>query len=245
MGNTIKSIKLELKDGYYEGKIKITNEQMMFHGYGSMLYKDGSKYKGYYKNNKYHGLGTFVNPYRMMYEGFWNNNELNEGKILHGESIYLGKIKNYSPHGSGKLLFSNKNIYLGNFVRGSISGYGLLYNPDNHQCYTGYWEKNKPIGSGTVLIHDNIGAKKIKVINGKSSKSHITIQECYNPFDNQITENIKENDRLICNICFDGEKTIMFLPCNHISCCMNCSEQLIKCPICNVKIKKKINFFLT
>jgi len=248
MGNTLRTVSIELKNGDYEGKIKIIRNKIIFHGYGSMKYSDGSRYEGNYKNNQYSGPGTYVDQYRIMFEGWWDNNELKEGQILHGDNIYVGKIKNLAPHGTGKLLFKNKNVYLGNFVKGSISGYGLLYNPINHQCYTGYWEKNKPIGIGSMLIHDEISAKKIKVING--AHKTIVVDTCNNPFSISTalnTTNFDNNndDKLICNICYDNDKSIMFIPCNHITSCTNCSDKLNKCPICNKKIKKKINFFLT
>ena len=36
-----------------------------------------------------------------------------------------------------------------------------------------------------------------------------------------------------CVVCFAAARAILFLPCRHSVCCVNCARQLIKCPLCN------------
>jgi len=42
-----------------------------------------------------------------------------------------------------------------------------------------------------------------------------------------------------CNICFDNEKDIIFVPCGHFCCCSNCYSQLKEkvCIMCRNEIK--------
>ena len=44
----------------------------------------------------------------------------------------------------------------------------------------------------------------------------------------------KENDPeiIICVVCTVNYKTVLFSPCNHISCCSECSVRMQVCPIC-------------
>eukprot|EP01118_Nematostelium_gracile_P007817 TRINITY_DN2567_c0_g2_i7.p1 TRINITY_DN2567_c0_g2~~TRINITY_DN2567_c0_g2_i7.p1 ORF type:complete len:366 (-),score=84.12 TRINITY_DN2567_c0_g2_i7:93-1190(-) len=45
--------------------------------------------------------------------------------------------------------------------------------------------------------------------------------------------------------CQCGEKkNVMALPCSHLACCQNCSDDLIDCPRCDIKIEQKLNFIL-
>mmetsp|Transcript_55217 Transcript_55217/g.98296 ORF Transcript_55217/g.98296 Transcript_55217/m.98296 type:complete len:331 (-) Transcript_55217:429-1421(-) len=36
-----------------------------------------------------------------------------------------------------------------------------------------------------------------------------------------------------CVICYAAARSILFLPCRHSVCCVNCARQLTKCPLCN------------
>ena len=47
-----------------------------------------------------------------------------------------------------------------------------------------------------------------------------------------------------CGICLNYEKTIAFMPCGHIYCCVLCSASLNKCPMCRADIIGKIKIYL-
>lgn len=49
-----------------------------------------------------------------------------------------------------------------------------------------------------------------------------------------------------CVICFDNNKAILFLPCNHLCCCYEChlKHNFETCPICRTKIISKRTIFL-
>lgn len=52
------------------------------------------------------------------------------------------------------------------------------------------------------------------------------------------------DDDMICVICQEAAKKILFLPCKHICTCKACSSTLEKCPICRVRAKKKVEVYL-
>jgi len=49
-------------------------------GKGTMLFKNGNKYTGQWKNGKFHGNGTFTFSYGKELTGKWKNGELVEEK---------------------------------------------------------------------------------------------------------------------------------------------------------------------
>ena len=42
-----------------------------------------------------------------------------------------------------------------------------------------------------------------------------------------------------CKICMDREVGVVFVPCGHIACCVECGENFSYCPICRSEIKLK------
>ena len=40
----------------------------------------------------------------------------------------------------------------------------------------------------------------------------------------------------ICTICFDNERSILFLPCGHFICCEVCVANFKECPVCRREI---------
>ena len=42
-----------------------------------------------------------------------------------------------------------------------------------------------------------------------------------------------------CKICMDKEVGVVFIPCGHITCCVECGESFSHCPICRREIELK------
>ncbi|XP_041845963.1 E3 ubiquitin-protein ligase XIAP isoform X2 [Melanotaenia boesemani] len=47
-----------------------------------------------------------------------------------------------------------------------------------------------------------------------------------------------------CKICMDRDISIVFIPCGHLVSCKQCSDSLVKCPICCQAIKQKIRTYI-
>ena len=69
------------KDGAKEFEGEFYNDQ--YSGKGTYHYKDGTKYVGLFKNNKFDGLGTKFNPNgTKIHEGLWKEGEFVEEKAV-------------------------------------------------------------------------------------------------------------------------------------------------------------------
>lgn len=59
------------------------------------------------------------------------------------------------------------------------------------------------------------------------------------------TSNSESNfDQSKCKICYVNEVQMLFLPCQHIMSCVDCSLVLKQCGVCRLDIKEKIRIFL-
>ncbi|XP_018331076.1 death-associated inhibitor of apoptosis 2 [Agrilus planipennis] len=61
---------------------------------------------------------------------------------------------------------------------------------------------------------------------------------------------LEEENRLLkearlCKICMDFEVGIVFLPCGHLTTCVNCAPNLKNCPVCRSAIKATVRTFLS
>ncbi|XP_076821513.1 E3 ubiquitin-protein ligase XIAP-like isoform X1 [Clavelina lepadiformis] len=52
-------------------------------------------------------------------------------------------------------------------------------------------------------------------------------------------------DERICKVCLDKEADVVFIPCGHICCCIECTHALRTCPICREKIEKALRTYMS
>ena len=57
-------------------------------------------------------------------------------------------------------------------------------------------------------------------------------------------ENREFSDRILCGICCENKREVLFLGCGHIYCCIQCSLKLKTCPIDQKPIQKRHKFNL-
>lgn len=155
---------------------------------GTILYTDGTKYVGALSILEWNGTGTFFDKNGDEYFcAFWDNirqsNENFEVILKRGERRILGKFKNgefvlehliYTgeknhldlPHGKGKLIRENGDVYEGDFVNGSFHGKGKyiwnsaardplfaqMYN--DLREYEGDYVNGERHGYGKMKLHD-------------------------------------------------------------------------------------------
>merc|ERR1719244_790460 len=58
-------------------------------------------------------------------------------------------------------------------------------------------------------------------------------------------ENARLKEQRTCKICMDGEVGVVFLPCGHLCCCVNCAPSLKDCPVCRSTIQGTVRTFLS
>jgi len=107
-------------------------------GESKMKWKDGSVYKGLFKNNKMHGKGTF---------SFANGNE------------YVGQMINDNIEGEGTMTYSNKDQYIGQWKNCKRNGKGTFTTTDKKEnttsTYVCQWKDDKKDGHGTYSKKHN------------------------------------------------------------------------------------------
>ncbi|CAG9331807.1 unnamed protein product [Blepharisma stoltei] len=163
---------VELEDGsIYEGEWNELGEK---HGLGVEIGQDGSKYVGYFKNNKKAGNGRFISADGELYEGefkrgqpsgngvlqkpdgsryegsFRNGTPYGKGKEkLEDGSIFEGEFKNGQKNGTGIIRWENGNVFEGEFKNDIIEGYGVFTWAEGKK-YEGEWKDSLMHGHGVL-----------------------------------------------------------------------------------------------
>lgn len=60
-----------------------------------------------------------------------------------------------------------------------------------------------------------------------------------------LEENRTLKDQRTCKVCMDGEVNIVFLPCGHLVCCVNCAPALRNCAVCRSLIRGTVRTYLS
>ncbi len=134
-----------------------------------MVYPDGSKYDGQWKNGERSGQGKYVSREGDMFEGEWKEDNLN-GKgtsILINGNKYEGEWKDGTYSGYGTYIFSGGVKFEGQWEDGDKSGKGEETYP-NGDKYKGEWKNDKLNGHGTYFWPDGSRYEN-QYINGESN----------------------------------------------------------------------------
>ncbi|XP_067674541.1 baculoviral IAP repeat-containing protein 7-B-like [Haliotis asinina] len=63
--------------------------------------------------------------------------------------------------------------------------------------------------------------------------------------DSLLEENERLKQQTMCKICLDKEVSIVFLPCGHLVCCVECAPALRKCPMCRANIRGTVKAYMS
>lgn len=122
-------------------------------GYGEIVLKNGDSYKGDWVNGLFQGEGIYTyHQEGATYEGQWYEG-LQDGVGYYRSKIfaYKGEWEDGWMNGYGKMVFSNKDEYIGNFVENKFYGEGL-YLFHNGDKYEGEFIDGKFNGLGTFTF---------------------------------------------------------------------------------------------
>jgi hypothetical protein len=103
----------------------------------------------------------YENENGYIYEGNYTENFImnGSGKMTYSnKNVYEGEFYNDKFSGSGKMTYSNKNVYEGEFYNDKFSGYGN-YHENNYITYSGLWKNGMKNGFFTINFY---GQDKIK-----------------------------------------------------------------------------------
>ena len=182
-------LKFNENKSIYKGMWNINGEK---EGFGVLIDKDGNKYIGGWKEDKFNGYGRIISKNGEYYEGEWVNGVMEgNGKYNNKEYTYIGNFKNNKFNGKGKIKYNNGMIYEGNFENGYKEGKGKLIFEDGSyyegnfklnnyeegkfkfkdgRYYSGKWLNNNMEGEGKFNWEKNIyyrGEYKNNMRNGK------------------------------------------------------------------------------
>ena len=123
-------------------------------GYGTIEWKDGSKYQGEFKDNQINGYGMIKYP----------NNK-----------FYQGEVKNAKMEGFGEFFWKNEKRYIGNYKNDKRNGFGIYIfkddkpqSPiniktkkrssliDNFCAYIGFWKNGNMDGFGIIVNRQEV-----------------------------------------------------------------------------------------
>ncbi|CAJ1016778.1 putative MORN repeat [Leishmania utingensis] len=104
----------------------------MRHGYGRMVYPDGSRYIGWWVHGKRSGKGRYVYADGSSYDGTWVKDEKHGGGTYHllDGSSFIGAF-HHNEFVSGEWRLASGTVrYIGNFEKGAPVGAGVYV----HRC---------------------------------------------------------------------------------------------------------------
>lgn len=136
----------ENKAVYYGERSLSTNQR---HGRGIQIWVDGSKFEGYWKNDKANIKGKLTHADGDIYEGEWFDDKAHGyGVYIHTDGAkYEGFWKEDKQDGQGKETWPDSACYEGEYKQGKKSGYGVFKWADGSQ-YQGYFFDNNIHGKG-------------------------------------------------------------------------------------------------
>ena len=59
--------------------------------------------------------------------------------------------------------------------------------------------------------------------------------------DKEVPKEAKDEN--FCKICWDNPANCVFLECGHMMTCIDCSKQIVECPVCRQNIVRKVRVF--
>jgi uncharacterized protein (TIGR02145 family) len=205
-----------LNNGFSETGDKLFSEGTfrngLLTGNGRRGYMDAENssyfvYQGEFKNGIMQGIGKIkvenkYAPVSLTIDGTWENNEATSGILkkevrmdIDGGPVikthYEGPIKNYEPHGIGKLKDSDGTIYEGEFSEGYYNGMGVLTMSGDK--YEGTFidgtfvngkitYKNRNIYEGECINYQPTGKGKMTLASGKVMQGNFENGEYVKPF---------------------------------------------------------------
>ena len=141
---------IELDTGaVYTGEWNSLGER---HGRGVQIWSDGSRYEGYWENDKANGRGRLIHADGDVYEGEWMDDKAHGlGEYTHTDgATYKGYWTDDKQHGHGIEHWPDGAKYEGEYKSGKKQGFGVFVWADGSQ-FKGEFLDNNISGNGTYL----------------------------------------------------------------------------------------------
>ena len=152
----------------YTGSLKYYNGIPMFEGNGTMVFYDGTRYIGQFRQNNFNGPGVLQQSNGKIISGLFLNGNIAYGTIKFTKgytasgqknyfenTIYTGEIIGFSANGQGKVKSEIDGITIGTFKDDLLNGYGDCTIAVTNYSFKGIFKDGKKNGYGE--IYDNNG----------------------------------------------------------------------------------------
>jgi hypothetical protein len=171
----------------YEGELK----NGLFEGMGIYFWSDGSAYSGQWKGGLKHGQGILLNSYGTTTAGYWKDNNYYGTTPPPTETVVTpvvptptvtptatttGCVSGDCDNGFGKYIYSDGDVYEGNFFLSYRHGFGK-YTYAEGDMYDGIWSWNVRTGLGYYKWpsgNQYIGYWKDNNMEGLGTKYHVS-----------------------------------------------------------------------
>jgi hypothetical protein len=122
-------------------------------GVGTLIFPDGGKYLGNFKQQVRQGTGRLITAQGDEYLGnFHQNRKHGQGTMRYANgNIYEGNWNADEPEGVGEMRFANGDRYVGEFRAGEFFGNGRYFYVDGSR-YEGGWKNNAQHGKGVLIL---------------------------------------------------------------------------------------------
>lgn len=136
-----------------------------------VIYKNGDRYDGFFKDSLYHGQGMLRLKSKEYYEGTFSKGLYDSIGYLQlpNKDVYEGSFKAGLYDGIGTLTEYKGRVYTGSFSKGKMNGSGSISLP-NGDKYIGSFKNEEIDGYGEYYSRGfltNGFFRKSKLINGK------------------------------------------------------------------------------
>ena len=151
--------KKNYQNGIYEGIMLDDKREIK----GIMMYSNGARYEGQWRNDKKNGKGIFTSSHYynckkvvgMKYEGEFKDDKFDGYGVTtytNGDK-YEGEWKNNKQYGKGIVTYCDGSKYDGEWVNGKFEGIGIFY-LKNGEKYEGRFADNKYNGYGKYYYNN-------------------------------------------------------------------------------------------
>ncbi|XP_051933463.1 E3 ubiquitin-protein ligase XIAP [Hippocampus zosterae] len=112
------------------------------------------------------------------------------------------------------------------------------------------WEEHAKSYPGCSFLLAEKGQEFINIIQlqdpqqNKATSSHQNGFTAYKNDEDPLETLRKLQREKQCKVCMDRDTCVVFIPCGHLATCEECSQTLIKCPICCGDITQKVKTYI-
>jgi hypothetical protein len=175
-----------------------------FHGFGYYRTVDGIiTYNGEWFEGQKHGEGKWISDDGDIFEGIFEYNVPVNGKVIFkNKNEYVGLLQSFSvsslllPGGFGAMQYHNGDYYEGMWLNGYKHGLGIYYYA-NGDKYEGEWDKGKKRGRGIYTY------KSGKVIEGEFNT------DMYQNDNVEYYVRVEVNEKYTKSILIDGDHELL------------------------------------